>query len=98
MPEPSVKVLNLHRHNQRFRFGIIRSLRKRQTHTSVGLEHLQENQISVAHVFNVMAASLRDVINVTNNDERAPVFEAANYGIVGGLYEVLPLLTAALKK
>jgi electron transfer flavoprotein alpha subunit len=33
-----------------------------------------------------------------NNDERSPIFEAADYGIVGDLYEVLPLLTAALRK
>jgi electron transfer flavoprotein alpha subunit len=37
------------------------------------------------------------VIVAVNNDERAPIFEAADYGIVGDLYTVLPLLTATLK-
>jgi electron transfer flavoprotein alpha subunit len=38
------------------------------------------------------------VIVAVNSDERAPIFEAADYGIVGDLYEVLPLLTAAVGK
>jgi len=49
-------------------------------------------------VQHMVGARESKVIAAVNNDEHAPIFEGADYGIVGDLYEVLPLLTAAVKK
>lgn len=39
-----------------------------------------------------------DVIIAVNNDPSAPIFNIADYGFVGDLYEVLPALTAHFRK
>lgn len=47
-------------------------------------------------VQHMVGARESKIIVAVNSDERAPIFEAADYGIVGDLYTVLPLLTAAI--
>lgn len=47
-------------------------------------------------VQHMVGARESKIIVAVNSDEHAPIFEAADYGIVGDLYAVLPLLTAAI--
>ncbi len=39
-----------------------------------------------------------DVIIAINKDENAPIFEVADYGIVGDVTKILPLFTEKLKE
>ena len=39
-----------------------------------------------------------DVIIAINKDESAPIFEVADYGIVGDLTKILPLFTEKVKE
>ncbi len=49
----------------------------------------------IQHLFGMKHS---DVIIAINRDEKAPIFSSADYGIIGDLFEVLPLLIARVKE
>ncbi|MCI1788911.1 MAG: electron transfer flavoprotein subunit alpha/FixB family protein [Actinomyces sp.] len=48
----------------------------------------------IQHVFGIRGAGL---IVAIDTDENAPIFDAADYGVVGDLYEIVPLLSEAIE-
>lgn len=68
--------------------GISGAVTKPQLYLSMGVSG------QVQHVFGIRDSK---IIAAVDSNEKAPIFRSADYGIVGDMYEIIPLLTEALK-
>jgi electron transfer flavoprotein alpha subunit len=50
---------------------------------------------AVQHVVGMQSS---DIIIAINKNPEAPIFNISNYGIVGDLFEIVPLLTKKIKE
>jgi electron transfer flavoprotein alpha subunit len=46
----------------------------------------------------MVGANGAKTIFAVNKDKNAPIFQAADYGLVGDIYKVVPAMTTLLKK
>ena len=75
-------------------YGIMLSCSSRERLVSTGLSGRTDRKDCTS----VAGMEESDLIIAINKDEDAPIFDVADYGLVGDLKKIVPQLTAALKE